>query len=76
VSSTGKNFTVDLLIEVNVFGETSSFSLTESEIYAETVVDSFVSTLTKNRFEDLILQNPDIAIKVITILTSSLTEEV
>ncbi|WP_394141716.1 Crp/Fnr family transcriptional regulator [Cytobacillus oceanisediminis] len=74
VSSTGKEFTVDLLSEGNVFGETSSFSLTESEIYAETMVDSFVCTLTKDRFEDFIRQNPDIAINLITILTSKLKE--
>ncbi|UGB30965.1 MULTISPECIES: Crp/Fnr family transcriptional regulator [Bacillales] len=74
VSSTGKEFTVDLLSEGNVFGETSSFSLTESEIYAETMVDSFVCTLSKDRFEDFIRQNPDIAIKLITILTSKLKE--
>ncbi|MEF7566309.1 CRP/FNR family transcriptional regulator [Cytobacillus firmus] len=74
VSSTGKEFTVDLLSEGNVFGETSSFSLTESEIYAETMVDSFVCTLTKDQFEDFIRQNPAIAINLITILTSKLKE--
>jgi CRP-like cAMP-binding protein len=74
VSSTGKEFTVDLLSEGNVFGETSSFPLTESEIYAETMVDSFVCTLTKDQFEDFIRQNPDIAINLITILTSKLKE--
>ncbi|RBP85343.1 CRP/FNR family transcriptional regulator [Cytobacillus firmus] len=74
VSSNGKEFTVDLLSEGNVFGETSSFSLTESEIYAETMVDSFVCTLTKDQFEDFIRQNPAIAINLITILTSKLKE--
>jgi CRP-like cAMP-binding protein len=74
VSSTGKEFTVDLLSEGNVFGETSSFSLTESEIYAETMVNSFVCTLTKDQFEDFIRQNPSIAINLITILTSKLKE--
>lgn len=74
VSSTGKEFTVDLLSEGNVFGETSSFSLTESDIYAETMVDSFVCTLTKEQFEEFLRQNPDISLKLITILTSKLKE--
>jgi CRP-like cAMP-binding protein len=74
ISSTGKEFTVDLLSEGNIFGETSSFSLTEYNIYAETMVDSLVCTLTKERFEELLRQNPDISLKLITILTSKLKE--
>lgn len=74
ISSTGKEFTVDLLSEGNVFGETSSFSLTESNIYAETMVDSFICTLTKERFEEFLRRYPDVALKLITILTSKLKE--
>ncbi|MEI5908064.1 Crp/Fnr family transcriptional regulator [Bacillus spongiae] len=74
MSSAGKEFTLDLLSEGNVFGETTSFSLTDTDIYAETMVDSFVCTLSKDRFEEFIRQNPDIAIKLITILTSKLKE--
>lgn len=74
ISSTGKEFTVDLLSEGNIFGETSSFSLTEYNIYAETMIDSLVCTLTKDRFEELLRQNPDISLKLITILTSKLKE--
>lgn len=74
LSSTGKEFTVDLLSEGNVFGETSSFTLTESNIYAETMVDSFICTITKERFEEFLRQNPDISLKLITILTSKLKE--
>lgn len=74
ISSNGKEFTVDLLSEGNVFGETSSFSLTESDIYAETMADSYVCTLSKDHFEEFIRQNPDIGIKLITILTSKLRE--
>jgi len=74
ISSTGKEFTIDLLSEGNIFGETSSFSLTESNIYAEAMVDSFVCSLTKERFEQLLRQHPDISLKLITILTSKLKE--
>jgi CRP-like cAMP-binding protein len=74
ISSTGKEFTIDLLSKGNIFGETSSFSLTESNIYAEAMVDSFICSITKERFEQLLRQNPDISLKLITILTSKLKE--
>jgi CRP-like cAMP-binding protein len=69
-----KQFTVDILVDGNIFGETSSFSLTDDQIYAEAMVDTYVCILSKEKFEAFIEKNPKIALKLIDILSSQLKE--
>ncbi|PYZ95201.1 cAMP-binding protein [Salipaludibacillus keqinensis] len=70
----GKQFTVDVLVDGNIFGETSSLTLTDDQIYAEAMTDSYVCIISKNQFEDFIEKNPKIALKLIKILSSRLKE--
>lgn len=69
-----KQFTVDILVDGNIFGETSSFSLTDDQIYAEAMVDTYLCILSKEKFETFIEKNPKIALKLIDILSSQLKE--
>jgi CRP-like cAMP-binding protein len=70
----GKQFTVDILGDGNIFGETSSFSLNDDQVYAEAMTDVYLCVIGKEHFEKLIIQNPKLAVKFIEILTARLKE--
>jgi CRP-like cAMP-binding protein len=74
MNQNGKQFTVDILVDGNIFGETSTMSLTDDQIYAEAMTDTYLCILGKNEFEDFIVNNPKIAIKFINILSARLKE--
>jgi CRP-like cAMP-binding protein len=74
MNQNGKQFTVDILIDGNIFGESSTMSLTDDQIYAEAMTDTYLCILGKNEFEDFIEKNPKIAIKFINILSARLKE--
>ncbi|TKD71450.1 Crp/Fnr family transcriptional regulator [Pseudalkalibacillus hwajinpoensis] len=73
-NAAGKQLTVDLLGDGNIFGETSSFSLTDDLVYAEAMSDVYVCVIGKAQFEELISDNPKLAIKFIEILSSRLKD--
>lgn len=70
----GKQFTVDILVGGNIFGETSSFSLTDDHVYVEAMTDSYLCILGKQEFESFIEKNPKLALKFISILSLRLKE--
>lgn len=70
----GRQFTLDVLVDGNIFGETSSISLTDHQVYAEAMTDSYVCTLSHEDFEEFIESNPKIALKLIDILSTRLKE--
>ncbi|MFC0523763.1 Crp/Fnr family transcriptional regulator [Pontibacillus salicampi] len=74
MNSQGKQFTVDILVDGNIFGETSSLSLTDDEIYAEAMTDTYLCILSREDFEHFIETNPKIALKLIDILSTRLKE--
>jgi CRP/FNR family transcriptional regulator len=74
MNQNGKQFTVDILVDGNIFGETSTLSLTDDQIYAEAMVDTYLCTISREQFEQFIEQNPKIALKFITILSTRLKE--
>ncbi|WP_252314454.1 Crp/Fnr family transcriptional regulator [Sinobaca sp. H24] len=76
LSEEGKELTVDVLVKGNMFGETSSFSLTAGagNMYVETMTDSKICTMRKQEFEYFMEQNPKIALKFIRMLSNRLTE--
>lgn len=74
MNQNGKQFTVDILVDGNIFGETSTMSLTDDQIYAEAMTETYLCILGKNEFEDFIEKNPKIAIKFINILSTRLKE--
>ncbi|WP_227394666.1 Crp/Fnr family transcriptional regulator [Jeotgalibacillus aurantiacus] len=70
----GKQFTTDILVDGNVFGETDSFTLTDQETYAEAMTDSYICTMNKEKFEQFIRSSPDVSLKLIQILSNRLKE--
>lgn len=74
INSEGKEFTADILFDGNIFGETTSLSLTDDQIYAEAMTDTHLCVLGKEEFEAFIEKNPKIAIKFINILSARLKE--
>ena len=74
MNSNGKQFTVDILVDGNIFGETSSVSLTDEHVYAEAMTDTYLCILGKKEFENFIEKNPKIALKFINILSTRLKE--
>lgn len=74
MNSEGRQFTVDILVDGNIFGETSSVSLTDDQIYAEAMTDTYVCILNHEDFEYFIEKNPKIALKLIDILSTRLKE--
>lgn len=70
----GKQFTVDVLTSGNIFGETSTLSLTDDQIYAEAMTDTYLCIIGRTDFEGFIERNPKIALKFINILSNRLKE--
>jgi CRP-like cAMP-binding protein len=70
----GKQFTLDILVDGNIFGETSSVTLTDDQIYAEAMTDTYLCLLSHKDFENFIEANPKIALKLIDILSSRLKD--
>ncbi|WP_346775296.1 cyclic nucleotide-binding domain-containing protein [Bacillus sp. RO2] len=60
LNSKGKQFTVDILVDGNIFGETSTMSLTDDQVYAEAMTDTYLCILGKEEFEEFIENNPKI----------------
>ncbi|WP_020006827.1 Crp/Fnr family transcriptional regulator [Salinicoccus albus] len=74
INSEGKEFTVDILFDGNIFGETSALSLTDDQTYAEAMTDCYLCIIGKNDFEEFIEKKPKIALKFINILSARLKE--
>jgi CRP-like cAMP-binding protein len=53
-NESGKQFTFDILGDGNIFGETSSFSLSDDQVYAEAMTDVYLCVIGKDEFEKLI----------------------
>lgn len=74
MTSQGKQFTTDILVDGNVFGETDSFMLTDQQTYAEAMTDCYLCTMDKEKFESFIRTTPDVSLKLIRILSNRLKE--
>lgn len=74
MNENGKQFTMDILIDGNIFGETSTVTLTDDQMYAEAMTDTYLCTLSHKDFENFIERNPKIALKLIDILSSRLKD--
>ncbi|MBA2176615.1 Crp/Fnr family transcriptional regulator [Halobacillus locisalis] len=70
----GKQFTMDILVDGNVFGETSTVTLTDDHMYVEAMTDTYLCTLSHQDFEAFLEKNPKIALKLIDILSSRLKD--
>ncbi|MCA0988276.1 Crp/Fnr family transcriptional regulator [Guptibacillus algicola] len=73
-NDSGKQLTVDILGDGNIFGETTSFSLSDDSVYVEAMSDVYLCIIGKEQFETLLSENPKLAIKFIEILSARLRE--
>ncbi|WP_335872355.1 Crp/Fnr family transcriptional regulator [Bacillus sp. 2205SS5-2] len=74
MNSAGKQFTVDVLTDGNVFGETSTLILTDNDMYVEAMTDTYLCILSPQDFETFLVRNPIIALKFINILSTRLND--
>lgn len=78
VSGGGKEITLDILKENDIFGENTFFDDSEHTMNAQAVEDTFICSCNKELFT-LLLQNPHAALKIIQLLGKKLnnyTEQV
>lgn len=74
ISKTGKELTVDLLGEGNIFGEIELFTTWSDGLYAETVEDSIICSIDKVQFEEVVKAHPVLGLKMIEIISLRLKE--
>lgn len=70
----GKQFTLDILTDGNLFGETSTLTLTDHEMYAEAMTDTWICLMSRNEFERFLEDHPKIAVRLIRLLSSKLND--
>ncbi|MFS1515523.1 Crp/Fnr family transcriptional regulator [Bacillus sp. SM2101] len=74
MNAQGKEFTLDILTDGNIFGETSTLSLIDDQVYAQAMTDTYLCVMGKSEFESFIEKNPKIALKFISILSARLKD--
>ncbi len=68
----GRQFTIDILTDGNVFGQTESFSLTDDDTYVEAMLDTYLCVMAKEQFEVFLAQRPELAMKLLSLLSERL----
>lgn len=74
LSPEGKQFTLALLGEGNIFGETGTFSTGTWDAYAEALDDCLICALSKVDVEQLVQQHPRLALRVLQVVSGRLRE--
>lgn len=74
VNEDGKQLTIGLLGKGNIFGETETFSTGSGSAYVEAMDDALVCVLGKKDFEGLLMKRPQVALKMVSILTQRIRE--
>lgn len=74
VNEDGKQFTLGLLGKGNIFGETDTFSTGSGSAYVEAMDDALVCVLGKQDFEAFLMKRPQVALKMVSILTQRIRE--
>ncbi|PBB06516.1 Crp/Fnr family transcriptional regulator [Salimicrobium humidisoli] len=74
VNEEGKQFTIDVLVDGNLFGETSSLSLSDDSTYAEAMTDSYICIVKQENMGAFLEDNPATALRLISLLTERLKE--
>jgi CRP/FNR family transcriptional regulator len=69
LNAEGKQFTSDILCEGNVFGEMNMISLGTRDHYIETIEESHICLMNKDRFESFIMQRPRFMMNLMKVLS-------
>ncbi|WP_028546262.1 Crp/Fnr family transcriptional regulator [Paenibacillus taiwanensis] len=72
LNSEGKQFTLDILNEGNVFGEMAGISLGTRDMYIETVEECHICLMDKDRFESFLLHHPQFMMNLMQVLSERL----
>ncbi|WP_339260043.1 Crp/Fnr family transcriptional regulator [Lysinibacillus sp. FSL K6-3209] len=70
VNAQGKQFTSDILNEGNVFGEMAIISFGTRENFIETIEESHICLMDKERFENFLIQRPQFMMTLLKVLSN------
>ncbi|NMI04132.1 Crp/Fnr family transcriptional regulator [Paenibacillus sp. SZ31] len=65
----GKQFTLDILTEGNVFGEMNGISLGTRAVYIETMEECDICLMDKQRFEQFLIEHPQFMMRLMNVLS-------
>ncbi|MEK4114178.1 CRP-like cAMP-binding protein [Paenibacillus sp. DS2363] len=65
----GKQFTLDILTEGNVFGEMNGISLGTRSVYIETMEECDICLMNKQRFEQFLIEHPEFMMRLMNVLS-------
>ena len=69
LNAEGKQFTSDILNKGNVFGEMDIISFGTRDHYIETIEESHICLMNKERFESFLIQRPRFMMKLLKVLS-------
>jgi len=72
INSEGRQFTLDILSEGNVFGELNSISLGTRGLFVETIVESEICMIDQKRFENFLIEHPRFMLNMLKVLSERL----
>ncbi|MFD0714392.1 Crp/Fnr family transcriptional regulator [Paenibacillus sp. GCM10027626] len=72
LNAEGKQFTLDILSEGNIFGEMKGISLGTREIYIETIEECDICIMDTNRFERFLLERPRFMMTMMHVISERL----
>ncbi|RJX39541.1 Crp/Fnr family transcriptional regulator [Paenibacillus pinisoli] len=73
LSEEGKQFTLDILGEGNIFGEMEEFSLGTRGLFIETIVESDICMMDKERFRTYVIQHPQFMMNMLKAISERLS---
>ncbi|KJD44620.1 Crp/Fnr family transcriptional regulator [Paenibacillus terrae] len=73
LNADGKQFTLDILSEGNVFGEMDMISLGTRDMYIETIEECDICRMHKDRFEHFLIQHPRFMMNMIKVLSDRIS---
>ncbi|MGO4698645.1 Crp/Fnr family transcriptional regulator [Paenibacillus sp. 2TAB26] len=73
LSEEGKQFTSDILGEGNVFGEMNIISFGTRDHYIETIEESHICLMSKDRFENFLMQRPRFMMNLLQVLSDRIS---
>lgn len=74
INAEGKQFTVGIMGKGNMFGEIDTFSFGTNGLYIETMEETLICSVPKERFENFLEKRPQLAMKFLTELSNMLRE--
>ncbi|MDO3679576.1 Crp/Fnr family transcriptional regulator [Paenibacillus ehimensis] len=74
LNAEGKQFTLDILSEGNVFGEMAGISFGTRELYIEAVEECHICLMNKERFESFLIHHPRFMMSLMKVLSERMID--